>query len=335
MNNKHKFRHNAFIKLVALTTFLLCLILPSWVYEVGAVSSANASHSSAHQSGKEDGAVLATHFEWNEAAGAQYTLPRQIRYTLSVQNIENKSAGEIKLWVYAPSLKTSHQALKDLTVSYPARILQDDEDNIICVFTVPEMAPYETKIFRFKANIAMNDLPCGIPLDKKERYLQAERLIEKDHPQILKKASELQKDDPYQTALSLYQWVSMNIKGAGLTGEDKGALYAIEHRHGDCTEYAALFVALCRACDIPARMLCGYICQRNCIVTAFDFHNWAEFYHKGAWHLVDAERKLFDTAGDQYIATEIYVGEHTNPIGAYHRYRFEAQGVSCKVKMTD
>jgi len=153
--------------------------------------------------------------------------------------------------------------------------------------------------------------------------------------------------------------------------EDKGALYALTNLSGDCTEFAALFAALCRAAGIPARLMGGYICQRNCLVTTVDFHNWAEFYHNGAWHLADPQNRLFDQNGENYIATEIYSkfkfyskiyskiypeddknspegkqnppegnqnlpGDNQNPIGEYHRYRFQAdEGLRFKVKMTD
>jgi hypothetical protein len=38
-----------------------------------------------------------------------------------------------------------------------------------------------------------------------------------------------------------------------------------------------------------------------------DYHNWAEFYYKGRWHLADPQQKIFmnDKAASAYIAYKI------------------------------
>jgi len=310
----------------------------------------------------ENSSASSTNFTWKPSSSASvYSIPKQIRYTFSVQNMENKPARDLKLWISAPCLKTSYQALKSLKTSSPAQTLQDQQGNLICEFSIPEMSPYDTKIFRLWADLGMSDRPkpdalaSALPnassstlpnssasnLSNASPYTQPEKLIESDQPLIKEKALKLKKEDTYKTARAVYQWVADNIKNSGYLEEDKGALYALTALRGDCTEYAALFVALCRAAGIPARMLGGYVCQRNCIVSSTDFHNWAEFYHEGAWHLADPQSKLFDQGGEDYIATEVYKGEantedNQNPIGGYHRYRFLGEeGMRFKVKMTD
>lgn len=278
----------------------------------------------------------ATNFEWNKDISENYPIAKQIRYTMSIQNLENRLGKEVKLWIYAPSNKTSHQVLKRLKTSYPASVSQDKNGNVICEFSIPEILPYDTKIFRLSAELSMREIPITISLDDPSPYLQPERLIESDHPLIQEKAKDLKKgDNSYKTARSIYEWVSDNIKTNVFLTDDKGALYAMENREGDCTECASLFVALCRAAGIPARMLSGYICERNCIVTTIDFHHWAEFYLEGAWRLADPHNRRFDQGGEDYIITEIYTGDNKNPIGEYHRYRFEGKGVRFKVKMTN
>ncbi|MGA1823701.1 MAG: transglutaminase-like domain-containing protein [bacterium] len=262
-----------------------------------------------------------------------YSLPKQIRYSLSIQNPTNRFGKNVFLWIYAPVHKTSNQALRDITISHPGRIVQDEEGNVICVFTLSEMAPAETKIFRIRANLFMSDQAEKISLKGKDNYVHPEKFIESDHPLIIKQASILTRDNPYNTAHALYGWIVQNIECNEFQSEDRGALYAFTKMRGDCTECASLFVALCRAAHIPARMMSGYICHRNCIVTAADFHHWAEFYHEGAWHLVDPQKRQFCIGGENYIATEIYCDENQNPIGEYHRFRFQGEGVRFKVKM--
>ncbi|MEM7476817.1 MAG: transglutaminase-like domain-containing protein [Planctomycetota bacterium] len=68
---------------------------------------------------------------------------------------------------------------------------------------------------------------------------------------------------PWLIAKTFRQWVWDNIKGQhqDYTNVDT----ALRKRVGDCEERAAVFVALCRACNIPARL----VWVPN--------HNWAEF----------------------------------------------------------
>ena len=71
----------------------------------------------------------------------------------------------------------------------------------------------------------------------------------------------------------------------------KGALYAVTRREGDCTEFAALFVAIARAMGYPARMTSEFLFTKH-----RDFsqpnHHAAEVYFKGRWVPVDANLAL-------------------------------------------
>jgi hypothetical protein len=84
-------------------------------------------------------------------------------------------------------------------------------------------------------------------------------------------------DHPWDKALAFHQWVWQNIKGR--IGAYTNVLTALKDRVGDCEERAAVFIALCRASDIPARL----VWVPN--------HNWAEFYltdEKGDGHWIPA-----------------------------------------------
>ncbi|HEC02609.1 MAG TPA: transglutaminase domain-containing protein, partial [Phycisphaerales bacterium] len=72
--------------------------------------------------------------------------------------------------------------------------------------------------------------------------------------------------------------------------DDKGALTALELGKGDCTEYSDLFVAICRAKGIPARVVTGYTVTTD---VSRAKHNWAEVYMQDrGWVPIDL------TAGD-------------------------------------
>lgn len=60
------------------------------------------------------------------------------------------------------------------------------------------------------------------------------------------------------------------------TERTQGAAAAIRSKKGDCAEYASLFVALCRAKKIPAKVVVGYVA----VSTEYPGHAWAEVYTK-------------------------------------------------------
>jgi transglutaminase-like putative cysteine protease len=117
--------------------------------------------------------------------------------------------------------------------------------------------------------------------------------------------------------------VSNNIEYSGYITEDRGALYALTHRQGDCTEYAHLVVALSRANNIPARMIGGYVTEHDIVPKPQDYHNWAEVFLKGVWRIVDAQKQRFFPENGEYTGFRIYCENNANIIGNRHRYRME------------
>jgi transglutaminase-like putative cysteine protease len=59
--------------------------------------------------------------------------------------------------------------------------------------------------------------------------------------------------------------------------EKRSAKKALKKRLGDCTEYSELMIALCRANNIPSRIVFGRVLNKNGVV---ELHNWAEVYIK-------------------------------------------------------
>lgn len=68
------------------------------------------------------------------------------------------------------------------------------------------------------------------------------------------------------------------------------ALETFEERKGVCRDYAHLSIALCRALNIPARFVNGYLGDIGIEALPFpmDFNAWFEVYLDGGWHLFDA-----------------------------------------------
>ncbi|MDO4549988.1 MAG: transglutaminase-like domain-containing protein [Planctomycetia bacterium] len=138
-------------------------------------------------------------------------------------------------------------------------------------------APSDTSIYQKAENVSKNrDLRL---------YLQPSPKIESKDKKITKLAKTIGVDaeNAWKEVEAVYDWVREEIKYEN--GPQKGALAALKDKTGDCEELTALFVGICRAKGIPAR------------VVWVPGHCYAEFY------LVDAEGNGHwfpcQTAGDR------------------------------------
>jgi hypothetical protein len=100
-------------------------------------------------------------------------------------------------------------------------------------------------------------IPKKIP-SKIRIYTNGSPYIEVKHQRIRAISKEVFKDlnesaTDWQRVEAIYDWVLENI--AYVEGEDKGAIETLRDGQADCQGRSAVFVALCRANKIPARMV--------------------------------------------------------------------------------
>lgn len=107
-----------------------------------------------------------------------------------------------------------------------------------------------------------------------EKYLRSERFIDSDHEKIAIAAGLLDGGDELARIRSVFEYVLEHVKYIGYVKRSQGAIKTFESGQGDCTDYTDLLVALCRANEIPARHVQGFL--------AFSIgtpkHSWAEVY---------------------------------------------------------
>ncbi len=136
----------------------------------------------------------------------------------------------------------------------------------------PILPPSQPEIYRF---------PKTVPRDLR-RYLKAGDYIESTSKTVRKLASDIieQVEETNKDATdwekidALFEYVRTEIsyKEAQVEKPMRGALAALRTRDGDCEDMSALFIAMCRSLDVPARLV------------RVPGHCWAEFY------LVDDEK---------------------------------------------
>jgi transglutaminase-like putative cysteine protease len=174
---------------------------------------------------------------------------------------------------------------KILSRSYsprPSRIFNEN-GNRYAEFVFREPQRHENVKIHVKAELYRYDLLSAkgetaeelAEDDRREDFLKQERYIESDHDEIRQIAAGLEGDTETDVVKQIYDYVLDHMEYVKSGKDDKGAIVALERGKGDCTEYADLFVAICRARDIPARVVTGYTVQAD---TTTSKHNWAEVY---------------------------------------------------------
>jgi transglutaminase-like putative cysteine protease len=131
------------------------------------------------------------------------------------------------------------------------------------------------------------------------RYLKPEPFLESDAPEIQAEAALAVKgvSGARARAERLTRYVN-SILDKKPTVSLPSALDVLRTRVGDCNEHTALYVAMARALQIPARIAVGLVSVRG----AFYYHAWPEVYiseagGRGMWLPVDPTLNQFPADG--------------------------------------
>jgi hypothetical protein len=252
------------------------------------------------------------------------TTGRYVRCGYTLQNCTDQVVPEAELWVCAPLKKTSMQRLVGLNTTPPCEERTDNRGNCLLRFTFSNVPPFAVRIVTVEATLEMNAEPEPIEADA-ARFLTAEPLFEFTDEAFQRLAPEFPGSSD-SVPQRIFDWVREHLQDIGYDGTDRGALYALIGKKGDCTEYASLFVALCRRAGIPARAMGGYVTTQNTVLDPATYHNWAEYYLDGHWRLADPQAGLFNPRAENYVATRV-LGESDSPLENHARFRCKGEGI--------
>ncbi len=181
------------------------------------------------------------------------------------------------------------------------------------------------EIYRYDLKKAMEN-PYPVDIYGKENFLQQEKHIESEHPEIVKVAKSLKGKDKETTIENVREYIIKTLRPSGYNPKSIGAYTALETSHGDCTEYAKLFVALCRASGMSSISAYGLFISNN----RFYKHEWAEVWsNKYGW--IPFDLHYSDTHGtESSISTnqKILFSLQTNDdnLERYYFYYFKYWG---------
>jgi transglutaminase-like putative cysteine protease len=171
-------------------------------------------------------------------------------------------------------------------------------------------------------------------------WLAQEKYLEKDDKEIQAVAKKLAGKTELETVRRTVAYVARTLRYGAFDGKDNGALWALRKKLGDCTEFTDLFVALCRANNIPTRFREGLIVEAA--VNGSFQHDWAEVYLPTlGWVPFDPCHVRTGTAKtDRLRPIYLYLDTHrqneTLQNGHYWAYRFwgESAKVEAEYKVT-
>lgn len=267
-------------------------------------------------------AFIAVWFFWYKQPG--YPVHKIFQYSFNIQNTGNELLQDVEFSVYSPVKRTATQVLLKLNASHPYELSSDALGNQVLRFKFDRIAPYETRIVRIRAELGFSDLSNRLPDVEPEEFLISEKYIETTEPVLIAEAQQLRQDDRLQTVKKIYEWVSGYLEYKDYIEEDKGALYALRNKQGDCTEYMYLFNALTRINGIPSRSIGGYVYAENATFKARDYHNWTEVFLDGRWRIVDPQKRSFFENQAHYIAMRIISEESSALLGNSHRFAYSS-----------
>jgi transglutaminase-like putative cysteine protease len=219
-----------------------------------------------------------------------YLEPRQYDLSIGIQLEGQKgSASAIKASTPVP-LELPEQQIDDVaidTVGCAAEIRRLTPEAGQLFLAAPSIEPGQTIVARARYRLTLRKQYHAYEKDQfvetpevskefKRLYLQDSPGIQTRHKAVRELVKEIsgQLSHAWDKARAYHAWVWENI--AGRQGRYTNVVTALKDRVGDCEEKAAVFVALCRASDIPARL----VWVPN--------HNWAEIYltneqKEGVW----------------------------------------------------
>lgn len=132
--------------------------------------------------------------------------------------------------------------------------------------------------------VPVEDLPTEVL-----HYLLPSRYCQSDRLSALATSIVGSRVGSYRQIARMCTWINKHIcYEAGSSDASTSALETVDSRRGVCRDFAHLGIALCRAINVPARMVVGFLHE----LQPMDLHAWFEAFIGGRWFTFDATQKV-------------------------------------------
>ncbi|MFX0168359.1 MAG: transglutaminase family protein [Candidatus Hodarchaeota archaeon] len=220
-------------------------------------------------------------------------LAHRVSYQTNIANSSINPLTNVRIFLAFPPPFPPYQHLVDIKPQpVIGRQVTDLRGNHWLDFTCHQLAGLETFSCGYTALVRNRSVQYQLPPSVQnptipsqlQSYTKPEFFIESHHHLIKDLARDIAKN---HTEIVSFVKAAMRTVTKTLRyvpqQHERGAAFAIENQVGDCTEYAALFAALCRARGIPARLISGFASTKK----HWERHGWSEVWIRNHWIPVD------------------------------------------------
>lgn len=259
----------------------------------------------------------------------QYTVVEQ----LEVVNQGPGLASKNNIWVALIRTIPPYQTVTAVSITPTHYTLVTDEyNNLYAEFNFDGLQPGEKTLVKLEYQIEINRVDYVWDTcegDLLEMYTAPELHIESNNAQIISLAQSLTGDalTPCERARIYYDYAGDELVYTYNAG-DWGAQATLGDMGADCTEYASLFIALCRSSGIPARYIEGlnYRGIHDDVEARLE-HAWTEVYlPEIGWVPVDPTLGRLATTRERYFGTLpadhiiVTIGRHPSTLRGNHYF---------------
>lgn len=234
----------------------------------------------------------------------------QVIEHIEIANLGPGQTHKHNLWLALIQSHAPYQRVMDIQYGGPGyQIVRDEYDNLYLQFDFDDI-PLDSRVvieLAYQIEVSRLQVDLGECVGATPDFFTSpEFLIESANPEIIALSTSiaLGSSTPCEQARAYYDFVGESLSYTANNG-DWGAIAALGPSGSDCTEYASLFIALCRAGGIPARYLEGLNYRGiHSDVEAQLEHAWAEIFLPGiGWMPVDPTLGRLTATRERYFAS--------------------------------
>ena len=214
--------------------------------------------------------------------------PNSVSFTLDNLITPDEATELVSVTMLVPRTIPGRQTIRSIEYSRaPDRVFRK-HGNAYAIFLIPDLeepvrirVDIAADVYRYDLATAMKDAakPAKGADPDLSRWLRSEPWLQSDDPAIRSAAKKVKGKTDLARVRNTMKYVVSVMSYSGYQQDALGATRALREQAGDCTDYADLFVALCRAKGVPARTCDGFrMVQPRKGDTAK--HKWTEVYLK-------------------------------------------------------
>jgi sugar lactone lactonase YvrE len=235
----------------------------------------------------------------------------EVEFTSDLINFGPGTITALDLYLAEPVNRSSQEVLEISYAEQPDGFYTDKWDQRVAHFNESVVTAGERIITRMKVKakiyeVTYNIFPekvgllIDIPADISARYLQDDEKYQLNDPVIKEAVTSVTagQTNPYWISRDIFDYLREKLVYKRTGGWDI-APTVLKRGSGSCSEYAFVYIALCRAAGVPARYVGSVVVRGEEASFDYVYHRWVEVYLPGyGWIPVDP------SGGDQELPAD-------------------------------